>query len=40
MDFEQKQNEPTQSNQVCCFQTLDAVFLEDLFSDWPAPIAR
>ena len=25
---------PTQSNRVCCFKTLDAVFPTDLFSDY------
>ena len=31
-------HEQTQLNRVCCFQTLDAVFPKDLFSDyleWP-----
>ena len=27
-------HEQTQSNRVCCFQTLDAVFPKDLFSDY------
>ena len=27
-------HEQTQSNRVCCFQTLDAVFLKDLLSDY------
>ena len=27
-------HEQTQSNRVCCFQTLDAVFPNDLFSDY------
>ena len=27
-------HEQTQSNRICCFQTLDAVFPKDLFSDY------
>ena len=27
-------HEQTQSNRVCCFQTLDAVFPKDLLSDY------
>ena len=27
-------HEQTQSNRVCCFQTLDAVFPKDLYSDY------
>ena len=31
-------HEQTQSNRVCCFQTLDAVFPKDLLSDYLCPI--
>ena len=33
-------HEQTQSNRACCFQTLDAVFPKDLFSDYLSHVMR